>query len=112
MFREIVEDGSVWTEKYTEYMVHFEETVKKSFWLGNEFDSTSAFINHITDFGFSFTFNPGMDFPKLMRKISMGKTFLQILLKTFARLLFFIFFHYAIEAHIHFRRWYQQSHIQ
>lgn len=67
-----VDTGSLWDTDYNEFYTDFQDIIKKSYWQGKKFDSTAAFVNHLSDSGLSFTFNPGNDFLKLLQKNRIG----------------------------------------
>lgn len=57
-FNNKVQNGSVW--ETNEYFVNFQEYLTKCFWNNKSFKCSNAFLNHISDVGECFTFNPGL----------------------------------------------------
>lgn len=69
---ETVANRTIWENN--KFFVNFQQVLKKCFWNTVHVECNSVFINHITDAGFCFTFNHGLQYAKLVDENVIGKT--------------------------------------
>lgn len=70
-FKETLANGTIWGNN--KFFANFQQVLEKCFWNSTKVECNSTFINHITDDGFCFTFNPGLQYAKFVNENVIGK---------------------------------------